>query len=358
MQSTTVFKGKWWLPDKEDDKVSGVLTYIQGETLELELIGNFRDSAQDALSLTFQDCRISVIFGQASDGSNISLFDCGCYIHRTYTADFPIVKYTPRTIAVGIHITDINEKRFFKAIVKIPELSYWLFPETIEQKYFFENDKVKSVNVKMDKLTETERTAAKTSLNSGFTFSLTRDAHFDNSGSMFSARFEQFTSLKIESKSDSSIKGFYEKVVRFERFLSLATFRDVAYSELSLYSNDCCKTIGKDTVIYDPIRIDTIFHKSPCEKKIESINFLFNYDDIKDKYSYAIKRWFSKDKQFDAIRGHMLESIDYKGYFSYMNFLIVIQAIEGYGWRYRKSECKVTADNRYAQALKNGKKMR
>lgn len=71
MQSTTVFKGKWWLPDKEDDKVSGVLTYIQGETLELELIGNFRDSAQDALSLTFQDCRISVIFGQASDGSNI-----------------------------------------------------------------------------------------------------------------------------------------------------------------------------------------------------------------------------------------------------------------------------------------------
>lgn len=356
MQSTTVFKGKWWLSDKEDDKVSGVLTYIQGETLELELIGNFRDSAQDALSLTFQDGRTSVIFGQASDGSNISLFDCGCYIHRTYIADFPIVKYTPRAIAVGIHIADINEKRFFKAIVKIPELSYWLFPEIIEQKYFFENDDVKSVNVKMDKLTETERTAAKTSLNSGFTFSLTRDAHFDNSGSMFSARFEQFTSLKIESKSDSSIKGFYEKAVRFERFLSLATFRDVAYSELSLYSNDCCKTIGKDRVKYDPIRIDTIFHKSPCEKKIESINFLFNYDDIKDKYNYAIKRWFSKDKQFDAIRGHMLESIDYKGHFSYMNFLIVIQAIEGYGWRYRKSECKVTADNRYAHALKNGKK--
>lgn len=183
----------------------------------------------------------------------------------------------------------------------------------------------------MDKLTETERTAAKTSLNSGFTFSLTRDALFDNSGSMFSARFEQSTSLKIESKSFSSIKGFYEKAVRFERFLSLATFRDVAYSELSLYSKDCCKTIGKDTVIYDPIRIDTIFHKSPCEKKIESINFLFKYEDIKDKYSCAIKRWFFKDKQFDAIRGHMLKSIDYKGHFSYMNFLIVIQAIEGYG---------------------------
>ena len=61
MQSTTVFKGKWWLPDKEDDKVSGVLTYIQGETLELELIGNFRDSAQDALSLTVQTYHYSIV---------------------------------------------------------------------------------------------------------------------------------------------------------------------------------------------------------------------------------------------------------------------------------------------------------
>lgn len=148
MQSTTVFKGKWWLPDKEDDKVSGMLTYLQGETLELELIGNFRDSAQDALSLMFQDDRIPVIFGQASDGSNISLFDCGCYIHRTYIADFPIVKYTPRAIAVGIHITDINEKRFFKAIVKIPELSYWLFPETIEQKYFLRMIRLKVLTSK------------------------------------------------------------------------------------------------------------------------------------------------------------------------------------------------------------------
>lgn len=356
MQTTTIFKGKWWLPEKPEDKVSGVLTYIPGETIMLELIGNFQDSAQDAFSLMFQNERVPVIYGQASDGSDISLFDCGCYIHRAYKADFPIAKYQARTIAIGIHIADINEKRFFKAVVKIPELSYWLFPKTIEQQYFTENDKVTRVNVQMDKLSESERTAAKTSLNSGYTLSLTRDALFNNSDSLFSAKFEQFTSLKIESKSDSSIKGFYEKAVRFERFLSLATFKDVSYSELCIYSKDCCKTIGKETTIYEPIRIDTVFHTAPSDKKIESSNFLFNYDGVKDKYNDALKKWFSRDSQFDAIRGHMLESIDYKGHFSYMNFLIVIQAIEGYGWRYRKSACQTTADIRYAKAVKDGKK--
>ena len=67
MQTTTIFKGKWWLPEKPEDKVSGVLTYIPGETITLELIGNFQDSAQDAFSLMFQNERVPVIYGQASD---------------------------------------------------------------------------------------------------------------------------------------------------------------------------------------------------------------------------------------------------------------------------------------------------
>ena len=51
----------------------------------------------------------------------------------------------------------------------------------------------------------------------------------------------------------------------------------------------------------------------------------------------------------------MLESIDYKGHFSYINFLVVIQAIEGYGLRYRKTDVKTVVKARIAKALKEGK---
>lgn len=51
----------------------------------------------------------------------------------------------------------------------------------------------------------------------------------------------------------------------------------------------------------------------------------------------------------------MLESIDYHGHFSYINFLVVIQAIEGFGCRYKKTECALTRDTRIAKTQNAGK---
>lgn len=355
MTKANIYKGKWWLPENENDKVSGILTYIPGESIDLELIGNFGDSAQDALSSLLCDKRVSVIYGQASDGSDISLFDCGSDINRFFKADFPIAVYHPRAIAIGIHVSSITEKRFFKAVVKIPELSYWLFPGTIERKYFTDEDGISSINVRMDRLSESDRTKASTRLSNGYTLSLIRDAAYHSGDLMFSATFEQFTSLSIKSSKEVSLKGVYEIAVKYERFLSLAMLRDVAYSELTVFSKDSFRTIGKDKVVYNPIRIETVFHDRPSENKIEIHNFLFSFNDIKGRYNDAIKKWYSRDAKFDAIRGHMLESIDYHGHFSYINFLVVIQAIEGFGCRYRKTECALTRDTRIAKSQNAGK---
>lgn len=39
-----IFKGYWWLPDKPNDRVAGVLIYTPGEKILLELIGGFETS--------------------------------------------------------------------------------------------------------------------------------------------------------------------------------------------------------------------------------------------------------------------------------------------------------------------------
>ena len=352
--ATYEYKGRWWLPGKEEDKVSGVLSYTPGESIELELIGNFSDSDPDAISNLFVEERVPVIYGQASDGSDISLFDCGNSIHRVFKADFSISKYFPRYIAIGMLLPSITEKLFFKAKIKIPELSYWLYPKAIERVFLTDNDRISGINIRMDNLPEDERVAAKTRLGNGFSFSLTREANYNGGDLMFTASFQQFTALVIESKKKTSFKALYEKTVRFERFLSLATLRDVSSSEITLFSKENFKEIGGKPH-YSPIRIGTVFHDSPNQKKISVPDFLFSYDTLKEKYNDIIRKWFSRDSQFDAIRGHMLESIDYKGHFSYINFLVVIQAIEGYGLRYRKTDVKNAAKARIAKAQKEGK---
>ena len=238
IMATHEYKGKWWLPGKEDDKVSGVLSYTPGESIELELIGNFSESDQNVINNLFVEERVPVIYGQASDGSDISLFDCGNSIHRVFKADFSIAKYFPRYIAIGMLLPSINEKRFFKAKIKIPELSYWLYPKAIERLFLTDNDRISGVNIRMDNLPEDERVAAKTRLRNGYSFSLTREANYNSGDLMFTASFEQFTALVIESSKETSFKALYEKTVRFERFLSLATLRDVSSSEILLFSKD------------------------------------------------------------------------------------------------------------------------
>ena len=163
---------------------------------------------------------------------------------------FPFTVYYPGAIAIGIHASSITEKRFFKAVVKIPELSYWLFPETIERKYFTDENAISSINVRMNRLSESDRIKASTRLNNGYTLSLTRDAAYHSGDLMFSTTFEQFTSPSIKSFKEVSLKGMYEIAVRYERFLSLAMLRDVAYSELTVFSKDSFKTIGKDKAVY------------------------------------------------------------------------------------------------------------
>lgn len=340
MAVTQEYKGQWWLPGKEDDKVSGILYYTPGESLLLELIGNFKDGSQDPFEELINVHRVETIFGQSSDGKDITLFDSGCNLQRTFKADYPVARYHPREIAIGMHINSINDKLFHKAIVKIPELSYWLYPGMLIQELVMDENECQCINIRMKHLTDKERQAYRVTASNKYSFTLLRSASYEGSELLFEPSFKQFTQLQIEKPGNASFKSFYENAVRFERFLSLAMLKEVSYSELSLYCEDCFKCTVGEKKIYIPIIIDTVFHDAPSEKTVGSHKFLFNYQDIQEQYKPVIKKWFVKDSNFDAIRGHFLEAIDYHGKFSYVNFLIVIQAIEGYARRYRLNEAK------------------
>ena len=331
------YKGKWWLPSNKEYKVAGILYYHPGEEFRLELIGTFDSENDGSIAVIFSTHREQVIHGQASDGTNITLFDCGCHITHCSKADFSTAVYKAREIAIGMHLNNIDDNRFFKASVKIPELSYWLYPASVD--LCLDADDDHGVFVKMPGLQkEEDREVAKTKVKKGFSICLCRNASFQGGEFSFTPTFEQYTSLQIESDSASSAYEYYVTAVRYERFLSLATLREVGFSELQLFSKEYYIKISKDKVNYKPVYFDTVFHQEPSSKKIEKHTFLFDYKQIAGNYPKIIRQWYANDKKFDAIRGHFLESIEYHGPFSYINFLVVIQAVEGFGNRYLKKE--------------------
>jgi hypothetical protein len=330
------YKGFWWLPSNPEHRVAGLLYYAPSEEIRLELIGTFFsedvDSAMAIVHLNDEE----VIHGEAADGTYITLFDCICGLNHKGNASFTTSIYKARVIAIGILVGSLDEQRFFKASVRIPELSYWLYPSTV-QAFHTEDGNGPSLYVKMERHPEEEREVAKTEVSDGFSVALCRNAYFHSGDLYFTPTFEQYTSLTIDSSTGSSLKMFYEKAVRFERFMSFATFREVGFSELALFSRDYYSPVGKK-IAYKPIMVDTVFHQKPCPAKIEKHRFLFDYNQVKDKYPQVIEKWFSNDEKFGAIRAHFLDSIDFHGPFSYINFLVIIQAVEGYGRRFMKKQ--------------------
>lgn len=337
MAVTQEFKGKWWLPDNETDKVSGILYFTPGEAIRLELIGNFENGSQSAFEEMINIQRVDTIWGQIQNGGNVTLFDSGCSINRFFKADYPVAIYRARYIVIGTHLNSLDEKCFFKAVADIPELSYWKYPDTLIIGIKEDSERKQIISVSTRAVTKGERTKNRVRIGSGYTFALDPNRSFNSSNLLFEPSFKQFTNLCVEKTDGASFKSFYNKVVKYEKFLSLAMLREVSYKELSLFSRNVKEQVG-DKTIYKPIIVDSVVHPAPSEKKIEIHNSLFNYDNIEANYKAVIKKWFARDPKFDAIRGHFLDAIDYHGHFSYMNFLVIVQAIEGYSRRYMKEE--------------------
>lgn len=333
----TEYKGLWWLPSNKDHKVAGILYHTPGEEIRLELIGTFNPESANNIMAIFSARNEDVIHGQDSEGRNITIFESSCGISIKGKAEFAISVYKGRAMAVGMHLNSLDDERFFKASVRIPELSYWLYPATVQQVHV-DDETGKGLYVKMEQQLEEEREVAKTQISGGFSVALCRNATYRSGDFSFTPTFEQYTSLTIKHKKEASLKQFYEKAVGFERFMSLATFREVGFSELALFSKEYYFTVGTEQVHYHPVIVDTVFHQKPCPQKVRKLNFIFDYEQIKDKYPQAVKQWFRKDEKFGAIRAHFLDSIDYHGPFSYINFLVVIQAVEGYGRRFLRKE--------------------
>ena len=127
MTEQHVFKGYWWLPDKPEDKVAGVLTYSPGERILLELIGGFEsEEVTIAGFLDKENNKVALIHGVDSNAMEISLVSCYRSFSYNYSSGFPIMHYSTRMAIYGKHINSLGEVCDYSAHVRFPELSYWL----------------------------------------------------------------------------------------------------------------------------------------------------------------------------------------------------------------------------------------
>lgn len=85
------YKGYWFLPNKKEKAVAGVLTYTPKVSIVLELIGSFYENYSEIFSDNNGD---DVIHGFTSDAKNITLLSCFPSSSLNLSSSFPITEYS------------------------------------------------------------------------------------------------------------------------------------------------------------------------------------------------------------------------------------------------------------------------
>lgn len=130
----------------------------------------------------------------------------------------------------------------------------------------------------------------------------------------------------------------------YEQFLSLATLKVVECSQIILHDRNLYQEV-KGKKYYNTIELIYV-QKDDFEesKQTKRHNYLFTYDTIEKQYNQIIKKWYTDTEKIAPIRLHLIESIRLKRIFSSVDFLIVIQALEGYHTRFRKKDTLTNKD--------------
>lgn len=342
-----IFKGYWWLPDKPEEKVAGILTYTPGERILLELIGGFK-SEDEALfgSLDDENQNVPLIYGVDSNAKEISLVSCSRSFSYNFSSEFPITRYTVQMLVHDKHIKGLDEVCDYTAHIRFPELSYWAHPSAIRQvlHYTAEGKEIESCTFHLPHFNSSTEIITSVDCDNGVKLSINRCIGYQSGELMLKPEIEQFSSLEIKKPSSGiSIKDIFHEVHKFSQFLSLVTKRNVRPESIYLIDPDIRQDFKDGSKSYFfPISFLLVQSPVPNPAKLDCNKFLFRYEDLADKIPELLVKWMSDTDNLLPIKNHLVDSLVYKPIVGSVDFLQVIQAIEGVWWRFRDDTYKAT----------------
>jgi hypothetical protein len=356
MKESRTYKGLWHLPEQPEKSVAGILYYNLAEKIKLELIGNIITEKDPILSIFGEDNkRPEMIYGESSDGKKITLLNCHSgKSSYNFSSSFPLTSFLCQYAIIGKHLISPEEKCFNKIKVLTPALPKWISSSLVKQKIGFEKDKITNFQLNIDQQSEVH---SEFNISPDFKFtmisgvSMTGQEIFPDS-----VKISQLSFFHIENRNNKTT--FFELLNLaglFIQFLSLATNSDQYPIEIFLQDFDDY-TLSRRTKRLNQTEVLLINHVK--ETKINSADFLFTYRDIKDDFESIIQKWYSSSKLLAPIRHHLLDSIIQKTTFKSIDFLIVVQALEGYHTRFINnddSNLKQRLDeliSRYSESVK------
>lgn len=342
LTETYIFKGYWWLPDKPEDRVAGVLTYTPKNKILLELIGSFTPVKDIFEGINSREGRnVPLIYGLDSNAKKISLLTCSRRFSYNFNSDFPIVHYAARFLVYDKHVASLDEVCQYTVGVRFPELSYWAPPHAIKQKVDFREggENMTSCAFSIPKMGERTETMCSLSCENQIQMSIKMNARFQSGDLMLKPEIEQYSYLEIRNpEAGLSLSTIFNEIDKFGQFLSLATKRNVQPEVIWLKDTERSQSLENGERYYFPVYLLRVEPQGANPAKMDREQFLFLYEDVEVCLPEMLRKWMSDSDNLQPIKSHLVDSLVYKPIVGSVDFLQVIQPIEGVWWRFRDDE--------------------
>jgi hypothetical protein len=308
-------RGKWWLPNNPDAKVSGSLRFNPKGGCMLKLVGSFSFyTEQDALTASFVGPRpeYPVIYGEETDGTPISLFDAW---PRSVSHKEEIV-FANRAL-VGSYHSDLSSRAFIGVNFSLDNLEHWLEHSVFTPESGFGEDIISN-----DQITAILKDDAKAEIRGDLP---TIDGKIEfrrgliRSFGSHSASCNYYAKIRVLFNQPKNLVEACEVAGRIANLFTLL-IRAPAYTfELQLVNQKF-----EEATILAPRRFNI------RSREMHNPQMPCPYSQIKDNLIPVVDGWLKVSQDLALVVALLFEIAQVKGAVLESKFFTIAQAVEGY----------------------------
>lgn len=316
MQDSFEMKGVWWLPNAEDKKLPGTLSFSQEDGIYLEIVGVFGSEFID----TFDKPKI--ILGESVQSRPITLTQCfkvGGTLPFMKKGD---AKYRVQFVFDGIHFSTQSDIKLHRLFGSYTDLDAWVYI------YGFTIDKELVAEEIIYKIGYQKPSSQSFDVDDDFKVGISF-ASFGPKTSIVQndVQITQRSYLFVESKKDDiSFDKLFTKLNTFLYFVQLALQRVPYPLSIVAHSSINRKTLNNGKEYYPEINIYyTPIEAIRSQKLRIPHEMLFTFHDLE---AVQIKKWFGSFDKYQTVI-HLYRGLFYSDrLFIQTKFLNIAQALE------------------------------
>lgn len=316
MQNPFEVKGYWWLPELEENKLPGTLTFSQEDGAFLELVGVFDSKKTEPTQ------QLPIILGITQQGKPITLYKC---IINTWT--YPLIglgggKYHAHFVFEGVHFVTEENIKFNQLCGSYTDLDAWV------DIYGFEIEQDNTDGKAVSKIRYEKPASQFFDAGENFEIGIGFSSYGPNQPVIQTeTTISQRVYLVVKTKSgDIRFDDLFKKLNIFTYLVQFAVQRIPYPLRVFGYSKENPQEVSEDKIYYPEINI----YYSPIEpiknqKQKLPQEFLYTFKDLSED---QISVWFTSFDKYETII-HLYRSLFYSNrLFIDTKFLNITQSLE------------------------------